>query len=302
MAGQIPTLEPSHNGFDSSPLESSSSETLTSWLSNKDVLRGAKFGMPYKQIWESASQSSKHKDPYETLRQVVKQMEEAGAQVFDVNFPSAEEIISSDGWDWSYGNGQSGSKLSEFVVVAREFYRSITEYLSTLENNKKGILSLEDIMAYNIKHNDKEGGLPGTHPAWPTGQDSFEGYIDSKDWDEEVYSKALEYIVRKSREEGIDAALNRGNDVLDGLLVPLQADGGSACSVAAKAGYPMITVPVGVNDDGIPFGVGIIQTAWKDHLLVKYGSAIEDLIKARHKPTFKNFNATNYTYVGGSKE
>jgi amidase len=60
----------------------------------------------------------------------------------------------------------------------------------------------------------------------------------------------------------------------------------------------MITIPVGVNDIGVPFGLGIIQTAWKENLLVKYGSAIEDLIGPRQRPTFRNLNADNYTYVG----
>ena len=68
--------------------------------------------------------------------------------------------------------------------------------------------------------------------------------------------------------------------------------------MAAKAGYPMITVPVGVNDIGVPFGMGIIQTAWKDSMLVRYGSAIEDLVRHRSKPTFLNFDADNYPYVG----
>lgn len=269
----------------------------TSWLAKKDVLKGAKFGLPLKRVWESASKSAKHKSEYIALKKITKQIERAGAQVLDVDFPSAEEIISPNGWDWEYAAGESGSKLSEFEVVKVEFYRSLTNYLSTLEGNKEGILSLEDVMAYNVRYTDQEGGVPGTHPAWPTGQDNFDRCIESKDCDDAVYSKALEYNLRKSREEGIDAALKIEEGKLDGLLVPLQADEGVGCSVAAKAGYPMITIPVGVNDVGVPFGIGIIQTAWKEQLLVKYGSAIEDLIRHRHRPTFKNYDADNYTYV-----
>lgn len=113
-----------------------------------------------------------------------------------------------------------------------------------------------------------------------------------------MYSKALDYIRRKSREEGIDAALQHEGNKLDGLLVPLQAEGGVACSVAAKAGYPMITIPVGINDIGVPFGLGIMQTVWKDSMLVRYGSAIDDIVRHRPKPAFKNFDADNYPYVG----
>ncbi len=126
--------------------------------------------------------------------------------------------------------------------------------------------------------------------------------LESKDWPDDIRLKALEYIRKKSREEGIDAALRFGQKSLDGLLVPLQADKGVACSLAAKAGYPMITVPVGVNDAGVPFGIGIIQTAWKEHLLVKYGSAIESLVGGRKQPQFLNLEADNFTYIGSPPE
>ena len=149
-----------------------------------------------------------------------------------------------------------------------------------------------------MKHTAEEGGIPGTHPAWPTGQDCFDKCIESKDWPEERYLKALQYIRRKSREEGIDAPLKLEDGNLDGLLVPLQADGRVACSVAAKAGYPMISVPVGIDGKGVQFGIGIIQTEFKEHLLVKYGSAIEDLARGRTLPKFLNFDAENYPYIG----
>jgi amidase len=281
---------------ESSPEKQNTPKAYTSWLAKKDALKGAKFGMPSRRVWETASKSAKHKSEYTALKELTKQIEEAGAQIINVDFPSAEEIISPKGWDWEYGAGESGSKLSQFEVVKAEFYRSLRDYLGTLKSNREGILSLEDVVAYNVRHTDQEGGVPGTHPAWPTGQDNFDRSLESKDGDGAVYSKALEYNLRKSREEGIDAAMRHGEIELDGLLVPVQAEDGVACSVAAKAGYPMITIPVGVNDIGLPFGMGIIQTAWKENLLVRYGSAIEDLTGHRHRPTFLNLDADNYTY------
>jgi amidase len=44
--------------------------------------------------------------------------------------------------------------------------------------------------------------------------------------------------------------------------------------------------------------MGIIQTAWSEHLLVKFGLAIEDLSRGRTLPKFFNFEATNYPYIG----
>jgi amidase len=273
----------------------------TSWLSKKDVLKGARFGIPWKRVWETASKNATHGLEYDSLMELMKKIEKAGALVVKVDFPSAEEIISPGGWDWEFGDGKMGSRLSEFEVVRTEFYRSLQSYLNELEETK--IYSLEDVVTYNIQHTTQEGGVPRTHPAWPTGQDNFDRCIESKDWPEDIYLKALEYIRRKSRDEGIDTALRlEGDDNLDGLLVPLQADGGVACSVAAKAGYPMITVPVGIDNIGVPFGIGIIQTASKEHLLVRYGSAIEDLVGRRMVPRFLNLEADNYPYIGTPPE
>ncbi|KAK0386106.1 hypothetical protein NLU13_5943 [Sarocladium strictum] len=276
------------------------SSSYTSNLAKKDALKGAKFGLPVKGVWASAAKSAKHKTEYAALQQLIKQLEGAGAEIFETDFPSADEIIPPSGWDWTYAEGKSGSKLSEFEVVKVEFYQSLAKYLSTVENNTNKILSLEDIVSYNIKHTGTEGGVPGTHPAWPTGQDSFDKCLEARDGDEADYRRALGYIQRKSRLEGIDAALEHADaGRLDCLLVPLQADGGVACSVAAKAGYPMVTVPVGVSDCGVPFGLGLIQTAWKEESLIRYGSAIEDLMqRPRARPKFLNFDADNYPLIG----
>jgi amidase len=296
------TSIPESQRDDSEPCHEQRTSALhyTSWIAKKDALNGARFGLPCRRVWETSSKNAIHKSEYVALKELTKQIEKAGAQIIDIDIPCAETIIPPEGWDWEYAAGKSGSNFSEFEVVRVEFYRSLRTYLSTLGENEKGILSLEDVVAYNIKHFDQEGGVPGTHAAWPTGQDNFDRCLASKDEDETIYKRALEYIQRESRERGINAALRSGdnNTTLDGLLVPLQADGGVACSLAAKAGYPMITIPVGVNDIGVPFGLGIIQMAWKENLLVKYGSAIEDLVGPRKRPTFRNLDANNYTYVG----
>ena len=275
--------------------------SYTSSLATKEDLKGARFGLPAKRVWEAAGEATGHKSEYVGLKEVITQIKAAGAQISQVDFPSAQEIVSPGGWDWDYAEGRSGSKLSELSVVNVEFYRGLADYLATLESNSENILSLEDVVAYNIKHTDTEGGVPGTHPAWPTGQDAFDKCLEARGGDEVEYRRALEYIQRKSRDEGIDAALADSNGgQLDGLLVPLQAVGGVACSVAAKAGYPMITIPVGVSDCGVPFGLGIIQTAWKENSLVKYGSAIEHLMqRKRSRPKFLNFQNDDYLIIGG---
>ena len=129
-------------------------------------------------------------------------------------------------------------------MVKTDFYRNIKTYLSTLTSNPNNIQSLEDTVAYNNENTETEGGIPGTHPAWVTGQDSFEMSLATKGIKDDTYYKARDFIRKKSREEGIDAALRHGGVELDGLLVPVHADGGATCQVAAKAGSSQVRVSV----------------------------------------------------------
>lgn len=117
-----------------------------------------------------------------------------------------------------------------------DFYNNIKSYLSSLITNPCNIRCLEDIVSYNVEHAKENGGIAGAHPAWPTGQDNFDRSLESKGIQNATYHAALAYIHKKSREEGIDAALSYRGVQLDGLLVPVHADGGVACQVAAKAG------------------------------------------------------------------
>ena len=72
-------------------------------------------------------------------------------------------------------------------------------------------------------------------------------------------------------------------------------DVGQTYQVAAQAGYPMITVPAGVSErDGMPFGLALMQTAWREDLLIKWASAVEDLQLSSgtpHKRTLPEWNS-----------
>jgi len=158
--------------------------------------------------------------------------------------------------------------------VKVDFYNDIATYLAELNNTS--IRSLEDIVQYNIDNVGSEGGIPGVHPAFASGQDGFNASLFTGGIMDETYWEALSFCHRTTREEGIDAALFNNGTKLDGLLVP--PDVGQTYQIAAQAGYPMITLPAGVSaETGMPFGLAIMGTAWGEGSLVKWGSAIEDL-------------------------
>lgn len=52
-----------------------------------------------------------------------------------------------------------------------DFYNDITAYLADLNNT--AIRTLADIVQYNIDNVGTEGGIPGIHPAFQSGQDGF---------------------------------------------------------------------------------------------------------------------------------
>ncbi|KAI1748194.1 amidase [Xylaria castorea] len=263
------------------------------------ALEGARFGMPWKRIWDKATLDESASAQYQSLQVLVNRLRASGAEVVRAEIPSAEGMVPKDGgWDWDYPSKIGHPEQSEYTVVKVDFYNDLKKYLGGLTVNPNNIRSLEDVIEYNIKHTEREGGVPGTHPAWPTGQDSFEKSLASKGIEDETYKSALSFIQQKTRDEGIDAALSYESKPLDGLLVPVQADGGVAMQIAAQAGYPMITIPVDVADDGVPFGLAIIQTAFKEDKLVKYGAAIEAVVGGRPRPTFRNIHADNWMYVG----
>jgi len=261
------------------------------FLSNKKALKGAKFGLPWEGIWTQAKSSEIDK-----LLETLKTLEDAGATIVNnTNFKDPYASISPDGWDWDYGGTEGWANQSEFTVVKVDFYNNIKDYLSEVTNTN--MTSLKDIVEFNDLYSGTEGGIPDVHPAFASGQDSLNASLASGGIMNETYWNALAYIHRTTREEGIDYALNYTdpktgeNTQLDALLFPTSTTVGFQQS--AMAGYPLLTIPVAQRYDSRPFGICLMQTAFGEPKLIKYGSAIEDLLKGRKEPKFLEYTAQN---------
>lgn len=187
---------------------------------------------------------------------------------------------------------------SEFTVVKTETYNGINKYL--LELSTTDIRTLEDIVSYNEANKGTEGAKPGDVPAFPNGQDNFYEIVAHAGRTDDTYYKALEHIHKQSRENGIDAALQYHDDdghvkQLDAILV--SDDKGAGQQLAAQAGYPIITIPVGLDSRGMPVGLSIHHTAWEEGRLIMWASAIENLLRkkqsSRPTPTYRNHLSKN---------
>ncbi|RDA90830.1 hypothetical protein CP533_1552 [Ophiocordyceps camponoti-saundersi (nom. inval.)] len=239
-------------------------------LNNRTLTGRARFGIPWNSFWV-------HTDP-ETKRillEVVNMLAQAGARIINnTEITNYQEIVSPHGWDWDYGSSRRWANRSEYTYIKVDFYRNIETYLSTLGNTS--IRTLQDIVDYNNAHLDTEGGRPRSHPAWYSGQDGFEASLATRGIMDDTYRKALHFC-RTSARRGIDDALTWKNRRLSALLVPLEP--GQSYQIAAQAGYPIMTLPISIHrESGMGIGLGLMQTAWQESELVKWSSAIEDLL------------------------
>ena len=201
------------------------------------------------------------------------------------------------------GQGQRASKHgepdeSEWTVAKVDAYNGINAYLKGLM--KSPVWSVEDVVKDNEANDGTEGATPGKVPAFPDGQPNFHEMIQSKGIRDSTYLAALQHIRRQTRENGIDAALSY--TLSDGRYVQLNAllfcdRRGMGQQYAAQAGYPIISIPIGLDQEGMPVSLSLQHTAWHEADLVKWASAIEDLWNPeygwRARPSFRNWQAKN---------
>jgi len=100
-----------------------------------------------------------------------------------------------------------------------------------------------------------------------------------------------------SRDEGIDKVMNENN--LDAIVAPTGSPAWktdlilgdnfslSSSSPSARAGYPIISVPMG-QLDGLPVGVSFFGRAWSEPVLLEIAYAYEQATQHRIIPQFKN--------------
>lgn len=243
-------------------------------LANKHALRNATFGLPWNSFWVYADAEQQA-----ILLSIIKLMKAAGAIIVNnTELSNYKTIVSPDGWNWDYGSTRGYPNESEYTYVKVDFYNNIKAYLAELGNTH--IRGLQDIVAYNYANDGSEGGHPWPlgNPAFYSGQDGFLASLATKGAMNETYWEALNFCRKSTREDGIDAALamEPAGKTLDALLVP--PDVGQTYQIAAQAGYPVVTIPAGVHSStGMPFGLALMQTAWREDTLIKWASAIEDL-------------------------
>ncbi|EOD50281.1 putative amidase family protein [Neofusicoccum parvum UCRNP2] len=187
---------------------------------------GARFGIPWLSFWQWADA-----DMQAQLLELINLIKDSGATVINgTELPNWETIVSPSGWNWDYGTTRGRPNESEYTYIKVDFYNDLALYLSELENTP--IRTLADLVRFNTANAGTEGGVPGAHPAFASGQDGLLAALATGGVRDTTYWQALSFCQRATRSDGIDAALGRHG--VDALLAP--ADVAQAPQIAAQAG------------------------------------------------------------------
>ena len=193
-------------------------------------------------------------------------------------------LVEIDEWEPSEGFGKAS-----YDVLKYEFKATLNEYLaSTIDAVKTR--SLADIVEFN-KNDPREMAV--------FDQSILEASDALGDLSTEEYVEGLALVLKSTRQDGIDKM--KADNKVDFLMAPSTAPtflvdhmygdsypGGTGAGwVAAVAGYPHITVPMG-SYKGLPTGLSFMGTAGADKRVVAMGYAYEQASGSlRVRPTFR---------------
>lgn len=171
---------------------------------------------------------------------------------------------------------ESAIGKNEFAVLMSELKATMDDYLRGSPANIP-VRSLADVIAFNKAHANTEMSL--------FGQDEFETAQATKGLKDPAYRKARQVSFQAAGPNGIDMLLRKYNvSALVGPTMPPswkidtvngdQIAGGGAGGLAAVAGYPHLSVPMGLVR-GLPVGLSFIGPKWSDGKMLSYGFAYE---------------------------
>src|ERR1035437_7069618 len=175
---------------------------------------------------------------------------------------------------------------AEETVLDYEFKAGINAYFASLGADAP-VKSLADLIAWNERERARE--MP-----W-FGQEIFVRAQKRGPLTDKKYLDARAKCSRLSRTEGIDAVMAKHR--LDAIILPSNAPAwttdllngdhftGGNSRFAAVAGYPSITVPMGLVGE-LPVGLSFVARAWEEGTLIKLAYAFEQATRLRRGPKY----------------
>jgi amidase len=179
-------------------------------------------------------------------------MESLGATVVDVD----------TGDVFAYNGDESTALLYEFRA-------QIADYLATLTHTN--MRTLADLIAFNDANCPQEMPYYGQEVFLLSEQ--FPGYPNDP-----AYIAARTHA-RTAARSGIDSVINSG---VDAIVAPHLTNS----TGPAVAGYPNLSIPVGIRNSGRPAGMLMYSTFLHEPQLIGFGYALEQALNVRQQPQF----------------
>jgi amidase len=212
-----------------------------------DALRGCRIGvLRYAHNKDAAARQA--------FNRALGVLRAQGATLIEVRYPS-------------YG---PDFKAAKSFVKNTEGKTALDAYLKSTPSSVRP-RSLADLLAFNEAH-PKEI----TH----CGQQALRDMQNTQGTEAPSYQEIRARTFRLTGPDGIDALLTK--DDLRALVSPTIQD---AWVIAATAGYPHLTVPMG-RADGLPVGLSFIGAAWHDQDLLSLGFSFEQAARVCVQPAY----------------
>lgn len=201
-------------------------------------------------------------------------------QAIDVLKSKGAEIIEVDLLSQIQGG------RGETTVLQYEFKDGLNKYLAKATSKVK---SLQDVIDFNKAHEAK--AMPFFKQETLEASQKREG-LDSKEYLDALKTVSdgtkatIDKVLKDNRLDAIIGITNGPAVCID--LVNGDGGGGgySFSGPAAMAGYPHITVPMGLVH-GLPVGISFISTAFDEGSIIRLAYAYEQASKRRVAPQFK---------------
>lgn len=226
----------------------------------RDALKGKRFGVLRQAM-------GYHPDVDASMTRAIEAIKAGGGDVVDVKVPTYNQ--------WND---------PEFTVLLYEFKDGLNAYLKKAGSPHA---SLEALMAWNTANARR------VMPFF--GQEIFEQAQAKGPLSDAAYVRARDTAKRLAGREGLLATLEK--EKLAALIAPSLSPAwptdhvlgdhfvGAGYGMAAVAGTPSLTVPIG-DSHGLPLGVTFMGRAYSEGELIGFGYALEQATRTRKAPAF----------------
>ena len=227
----------------------------------KDGLKGKRIGLLKDEMGFSAKVDT-------LIRQAAAFMKTQGAEIIEIEAPK-----------------DKGFGAASYQVLLYEFKDGLNRYFESLGNNAP-VKNLKELIEFNKKDSVELKYFD---------QKIFEKAEKKGDLESKEYKSSLIKMLKATRDDGIDKMMN--DNRLDALMGPTGSPAwktdlilgdhfvGGSSSLAAIAGYPAITVPIGFVEN-LPVDITFFGRAWSEPVLIEIAYSYEQGTKHRKAPKF----------------